>query len=155
MLDKIAETPIGDVDTRNLVRVKTKTPLLSVIKAMREGNRGAAVIEDNKGNLLGVFTERHLVSRVNHSSQAWHDISVDEVMFKDPKTIEESHYIREALALMSENKIRVLPIMDADNHTIGIVSIRDILTYIAEHFPAEFLNLPPDPEHEATDLFGG
>lgn len=155
MLDTIAETPISEVETRELVRVRTQTPLLSVVKAMREGNRGAAIVEDGAGNLLGIFTERHLVSWVDHSSDSWHDLSVDEVMFKNPKTIAESHFIREALKVMSEDKIRVLPIMNTENQVTGMVSIRDILAHIAAHFPADFLNLPPDPEHEATDLFGG
>lgn len=155
MFDKIAETPISEIKSRDPVRVKTKSPLLSVVMAMRDGNRGAAIIEDSAGNLLGIFTERHLITKLDHSSQLWHDISVDEVMDSNPKTIEASHYIREALSIMSGDRIRQLPILDPDEHVLGIVSIRDILSHIADHYPSEFLNLPPDPDHEATDLHGG
>ncbi|MBT7952042.1 MAG: CBS domain-containing protein [Gammaproteobacteria bacterium] len=155
MFDKIAETPIGDIQGRDPVRVKTKSPLLSVVLALREGGRGAAIVEDGAGKLLGIFTERHLITKLDHSSQSWHDISVDDVMDSNPKTIEASHYIREALSIMSGDRIRQLPILDPDDHALGIVSIRDILSHIAEHYPDEFLNLPPDPEHEASDLHGG
>ncbi len=155
MFDKIAETPIEDIKGREPVRVRTKSPLLSVVLAMRKGRRGAAIVEDNSRKIIGIFTERHLLTKVDHHSQAWLDLSVDEVMDREPKTIEESHYVREALAIMSDGRIRNLPIVDADNQLLGIVTIRDILTHVASCYPAEFLNLPPDPEHEATDLHGG
>ena len=155
MFDEISETPIKDIQSREPVRVKTKSPLLSVVLAMREGKRGAAIVEDSAGKIAGIFTERHLISEVDHSSQDWLDISVDEVMDPNPKTIEESHYLREALAIMSNDRFRNLPVIDADNCVSGILTIRDILTHVASQFPAEFLNLPPDPEHEATDLHGG
>ncbi|MFT5132394.1 MAG: CBS domain-containing protein [Gammaproteobacteria bacterium] len=154
MLDKIAETPIEDIQGREPVRVRTKSPLLSVVLAMREGRRGAAIVEDSAGKMVGIFTERLLITKVDHSSQAWLDQSVDEVMDPNPKTIEESHFIREGLAIMSGDRIRNLPIVDADKRVLGIVTIRDILKHVASHFPAEFLNLPPDPEHEASDRYG-
>jgi predicted transcriptional regulator len=155
MFDKIAETPIGDLNNREPVRVKTKSPLLSVVQAMKEGGRGAAIVEDSEKKIAGIFTERHLIAQIDHSSQAWQDMSVDEVMNRHPKIIEESHYLREALAIMSNDRIRQLPIVDSNDHVLGIVSIRDILAHVASYFPSEFLNLPPDPEHEATDLYGG
>ena len=155
MFDKIAETPIGDIRGREPVRVRTKSPLLSVVLAMREEKRGAAIVEDSAGNILGIFTERHLVTRLDHGSQAWHDLSVDEMMDRDPKTLEASHYLREALAIMANGRVRQLPIVDSDDHLVGIVSIRDILAFVADHYPSEFLNLPPDPDLEATDLHGG
>jgi CBS domain-containing protein len=155
MFDKITETPIEEIQGRKPVRVKSKTPLLSVVLAMKEGSRGAAIVEDNEGKLAGIFTERHLVTKVDHSSQAWLDQSVEEVMDPNPKTIEESHFIREGMAIMSGDRIRNLPIVDAENRVLGIVTIRDILAHVASHFPAEFLNLPPDPEHEASDRYGG
>ena len=155
MIDKIAETPIEDIKGREPVRVRSKSPLLSVVLAMRKGRRGAAIVEDSSRKLVGIFTERLLVTKIDHSSQAWLDMSVDEVMDRDPKTIEESHFVREALAIMSGDRIRNLPIVDSGNHVLGIVTIRDILKHVASCYPAEFLNLPPDPEHEATDLHGG
>ena len=84
-----SETPIEEIQGRKPVRVKSKTPLLSVALAMKEGSRGAAIVEDNEGKLAGIFTERHLVTKVDHSSQAWLDQSVDEVMDPNPKTIEK------------------------------------------------------------------
>ncbi len=155
MFDKIAETPIGDLNSREPVRVKTKSPLLSVVLAMKEGGRGAAIVEDKDKKITGIFTERHLLTQLDHSSQSWQDLSVDEVMDRYTKTIEESHYVREALAIMSSDRIRHLPIVDSDDHVLGIVTIRDILAHVASYFPSEFLNLPPDPEHEASDLYGG
>ena len=38
---------------------------------------------------------------------------------------------------------------------VGILSVRDIVRHIAEHYPKEFLNLPPDPQKEARARWGG
>ena len=155
MLDEIAATPIGDIENREPVRIKPDTPLRDVVTSLTEGNRGAAIVEDDKGCLLGIFTERHLMSDLDHSSLGWHDTLVQDVMDEDPPTIMASDDIRQTLAMMTEDKIRHLPIVDSNNRVTGVTSIRDILVHITGYFPEEFLNLPPDPDHEATDQWGG
>lgn len=155
MLDKIAATSIGVIECREPVRIGSNTILRDATSAMTEGNRGAAIIEDEDGRLLGIFTERHLMSALDHGSLDWHGRPVDEIMKQNPKTIMESQSIREALAIMTAGKIRYLPIVDSENRVKGIASIRDILVHVASYFPEEFLNLPPDPDLEATDQWGG
>jgi len=155
MSGKIPNTLIENINSREPVRVKAKTPLLAVVMAMKEGQRGAAIIEDNAGKIIGIFTERDLIAELDHSSQDWHDIPVDKIMIKNIKTIKVSHYIHEALAIMITCKFRHLPIVDSDNHVLGIVSIRDIIMYVASLYPQEFLNLPPDPGSVASDQYGG
>jgi hypothetical protein len=38
---------------------------------------------------------------------------------------------------------------------VGIVSIRDIISHIAHCYPKEFVNLPPSPDHEPSETWGG
>lgn len=155
MLQELAQTPVIEVQRREPVRVKASTSLIDVVTLVREHRRGAVVVEDDAGKLLGIFTESDLVSRVAHDNQDWHGKPVSDCMTKAPKTLSAKSSVASALALMQQHTFRNLPIVDEDNHVVGIISVRDILTHIAEHFPAEFINLPPSSKHEASGRWGG
>lgn len=155
MLAKIAATPIGDLPLRDPVRVGPDTALIDVVTALRERRRGAAIIEDAGGKILGIFTERDLMLRIEHSSHAWHRQPVKEVMTPDPRPVSVDEPLATALRRMKEGSFRRLPVVGKDGTLVGLLSIRDIVRYIAERFPAEFINLPPDPGHEAHHRWGG
>ena len=152
---KIPSTLIKNIKSREPVRIRERTPLLAVVMTMKKARRGAAVIEDNAGKLIGIITERDLISRINHGTLEWHSIPVNEIMARDPKTIKITQYLHEALGIMLASKFRHLPVVDSDNHVISIMSVRDIITYVASLYPQEFLNLPPDPNSEASGRYGG
>jgi len=46
---------------------------------------------------------------------------------------------------MSVGGYRHVPLVDPDGHPVGILSVKDIVDYLTEHFPREILNLPPEP----------
>jgi len=50
---------------------------------------------------------------------------------------------------MAQGGYRHIPIVDDQNHSVGIVSIRHIISYLIEHFPQEILTLPPVPIRNA------
>lgn len=153
-LAEIAKTRIGTIARRQPVRVTLTTTLGEVVAALREKGRGAVLVEE-LGRIVGIFSERDLMLRVDHADLAWSARRVDEVMTKEPRTIGENEPIEEALNIMLTGGHRHLPIVDAAGALVGIVSVRDILIHIVGFFPADFLNLPPDPEREASGLWGG
>lgn len=155
MPGKIPKTLIADINSREPVRVRAKTSLIDVVKAMSQAHRGAAIIEDNAEKIIGIITERDLMTRIDHSTNDWHEITVDQVMNGNPKTIKSSQYVHDALAVMIACRFRHLPVVDGDNRVLGIVSIRDIMMHVAKLYPKEFLNLPPRPASEASDRYGG
>ena len=155
MAGKIPRTAIANINSREPVRILAKTRLIEVAMQMKQALRGAAVIEDDNGTIIGIITERDLMTNIDHSSLAWHDIAVDEVMRANPKTIRASQYVHEALAIMITCRFRHLPVVDEDRHVLGIVSIRDIIMHVAKLYPQEFLNLPPNPANEAQGRYGG
>ena len=153
-LAEIAATAIDEVPHRLAVRVTPDTSLIEVVSQLREHRRGAVIVEDETG-IVGIFTERDVMKRIDHTDQAWHTMKVSEVMTASPKTIRTNQTISDAINAMMVGMFRHLPMVDADGKPAGIVSIRDILMHIVEFFPKEFVNLPPDPEHEANAPWGG
>lgn len=155
MLKEISKRPLSELQVREPVRVAQTTQLGEIVERMAKEKRGAVCVEDAGGKLVGIFTEHDAMVRLDHGSTAWRTMPVREVMIKNPKTLRSSSTVREALAMMTAGKFRRVPIVDDDGRAIGIVSVRNILAHVASFFPEEFLNLPPDPEHEASGQWGG
>ena len=153
-LAEIAATPIGTIVRRLPVRVTPETPLGEVVAALREKGRGAVLVEED-GRITGICSERDVMLRIDHGDPSWTARPVREVMTRAPRTIREDEQIEDALNTMLTGGHRHLPIVDAAGALLGIVSIRDILVHVVGFFPADFINLPPDPDHEASGVWGG
>jgi CBS domain-containing protein len=154
-LDQIAATRVMEMELRGVVRVKPETTLAEVVAAMVGAKRGAVLVEDPEGRLQGIFTERDLMMRVDHGDIRWREWPVSEVMTRQPAVLGIEGSIGEALRSMASGRWRHIPVVDADGRAQALVSIRDILEHFADRFPQEFLNLPPDPRHEASARWGG
>jgi CBS domain-containing protein len=144
----LALATVGDLAMRPHVRVDVATPLARVVDEMNARSRGAVLVEED-GALVGIFTERDLLSRVDHRSARWPDQPVRDVMTPHPMVVHREDSLAEALRRLNQGRRRHLPVVDARSAVLGMISIRDILSYIAGRFPEELMNLPPDPSHES------
>jgi len=66
-------------------------------------------------------------------------------MTTDPKTLDLDQTIRDAIELMQTGRYRNVPLVDDLGNLMGVVRQQDIISYLAESFPEELLNLPPRP----------
>lgn len=155
MIQEIAATLVSELTLRDPVRVQPDTELFTVVAKLREVRSGAALVEDDSGALAGIFTERDLMRRVDHKNFDWHKQPVSSVMSERPRTIKSDESLAGALESMGTGGFRHLPIVGDDQRALGLLSIRDILSYVVEHFPEEFINLPSDPDHEMSGRWGG
>ena len=155
MLEELAKTPISQIQLREPVRALETEPLFDVAVMMNMKRRGSVIVENSDGKLVGIFTERDFVARVDHSSDLWKTRPVKEFMTKEIETITPEKSVRVALGLMQKGGFRHLPVVDSERNVVGFLSIRDLLTHVAENFPKEFVNLPPAPSYEARHEWGG
>jgi CBS domain-containing protein len=153
MFEAIAKDRVSQVPSRAPVQVGPGERLGNVVTLMRNRRTGAALVVD-RDELIGIFTERDLLARVDHGSHAWRDRPVREVMTARPMIIREDDSVGEALRRIDVGKRRHLPVVRG-RAPIAIISVRDLLGYVARKFPAEFINLPPSPEREAREPWGG
>lgn len=152
-IEQIASMTMTQIPSREPVRVPPEARLGDVVATMRNLRQGAALVVED-GELVGIFTERDLLQRVDHKTLAWRDTPVKDVMTARPMIIREDDTVAEALRRIDVGKRRHLPIMRG-REPIAIVSVRDLLGYLASRFPADFINLPPTPEKEAREPYGG
>jgi CBS domain-containing protein len=143
----LAATSVGDLSLRPHARIDASASVGDAVDEMRVWRRGAVLVEDG-GALVGIFTERDLLNRVDHRDPRWAEVGVREVMTAHPVVTRAGASLAEALHSLIEGRRRHLPIVDEHGQVIGLLSIRDILAYVASRFPEEMINLPPDPDHE-------
>jgi CBS domain-containing protein len=67
-------------------------------------------------------------------------------MTRSPKTINRSDSIQNAIEVMEGGGYRHLPVLGDDAQPAGVLSVKDIVHYLVEYFPANVYNLPPTPD---------
>jgi CBS domain-containing protein len=144
----LASARVAELSPRPHARVGVDDAMWKVVAEMKTKGRGAVLVEDD-GALVGIFTERDLLNRVDYSDTLWSHVVVRDVMTPHPMVIRPDDSLSEALRRLIQGHRRHLPIVDDRGHVLGLISIRDILTHIAEQFPEEMMNLPPHPDHES------
>ena len=110
-----------------LVSGQVEQTVLEVTRMMVEHNIGAVpVLRD--GQLVGIFTERDLMSRAVATGRDMAKTLVSEVMTDDPMTIDANDSLETCLTLTRRHNFRHLPVCKA-GELRGIVSLRDILLH--------------------------
>ena len=101
--------------------------VFEVVKAMVSRNIGAVpVLRD--GRLVGIFSERDLMSRVVAEGLDPRTTQVDQVMTKDPLTVSPTESVENCMHLMRRHGFRHLPICDGQR-LVAVVSLRDVLLH--------------------------
>jgi len=100
------------------IDVMTKTP----------GRPGAAVMVDDSGQLLGIFTDGDLRRLIERSGDAL-DLTqpVDQLMGRSPRTVAADALIGEAIRLLREHAIDQVVAVDAVDHVAGLLDVQDLL----------------------------
>lgn len=111
------------------------SPSVTVFEALRllaDYEVGAMVVMD-KGRLVGVVSERDYTRKVALQGKNSKETTVAEIMTRDVITVTPRTGTRACMALMSQKKIRHLPVVDG-GQVLGMISIRDIMDdIIADH----------------------
>lgn len=109
------------------VSAGTDVSVLEVAKMMVEHNIGAVPILQEE-RLVGIFSERDLMSRVVAGGKDPARTAVREVMTEDPLTVEPTSDVATCMTLMRRHGFRHLPVCEGRDLK-GVVSLRDILLH--------------------------
>ncbi|HEV8545846.1 MAG TPA: CBS domain-containing protein [Candidatus Limnocylindrales bacterium] len=140
---------------REPVTVEPGTSLADCIAAIQRTGTGDSVfVTGPDGRLVGVLTERDIFGRIVGGDVDL-DQPVETMMTTRPHHLHLDETVRDAIDLMQTGRYRNLPLLDDEDHLIGVVRPQDILKYLAEAFPEELLNLPPRPHQLMGKAEGG
>jgi CBS domain-containing protein len=113
------------------------------VALMRQQAVGCVLVASGE-QLLGIFTERDLLRRVLAADQPL-TLPVCACMTCKPVVVHPKESISTTIRRMEEGGYRHLPVVDASGRPVGVLSVKRIVHYLAEHFPSTIYNQPPDP----------
>ena len=124
---------VSDILGKKGNAVYAATSDLTVYDALRlmgEKNIGALPVIDN-GQLKGIISERDYARKVVLRNRSSKEMKVSEIMTANVITVTADDTLEQCMQLMSDKRIRHLPVMD-NGQVIGILSISDIVTAVIE-----------------------
>ena len=127
------------------LNVTPQTSVAEAIRLMQEQRVGCVLVQE-ANRLVGIFTERDLLNKVLGSAQDLTQVRVEAVMTADPEALPIDAPLAFALNRMGEGGFRRLPLVDEAHRPVGMLSVKHIISYLAEFFPEAVLNLPPQAE---------
>jgi|SRR5436190_1875044 len=100
------------------------------IEEMCNRNIGGLLIVENE-KLTGIFTERDYARKLILKGKSSKDTLISELMTANPITVSPESTIEECMRIMSQKKIRHLPVVDHEK-LVGVISIGDVVRQIME-----------------------
>ncbi|MFB3844333.1 MAG: SIS domain-containing protein [Candidatus Cloacimonadaceae bacterium] len=132
--------PGGTIGKKLLLRVKdlmhsgNDLPLVSadqkmsaVIMEMTSKHLGCSAVIDNNGELIGMITDGDLRRQLQQKQTHLLKYTAADCMTKNPKFTHPEELAVNALNLMESNKITMLPVVDAQNHPVGMLHMHDLI----------------------------
>ena len=115
-----------------LWHVRPDDTVFGALQLLAQYEVGALMVMDG-GHLVGVFSERDYTRKIALQGRNSKETHVADIMTAHVVTVNPRTGTRECMALMSERKIRHLPVLDGST-VLGMISIRDIMDdIIASH----------------------
>jgi len=119
---KILAQKSGDV-----IRISGDATVFEAVKAMVEANVGAILVTgDDPNHIEGIFTERDYLRRIAVEGRTSRETLVRDVMTSPVIVVGPETTVEEAMALMTDRRIRHAPVVDGDQ-LAGMVSIGDLV----------------------------
>ena len=110
-----------------VVSVGAQDEVGAIARILAEARIGAVLVRDAGGDVLGIVSERDIVRCIAaHGAEAV-TLPAATLMTRALHTVTPATKVTEALALMTDRRVRHLPVMAADGTLAGMVSIGDLV----------------------------
>jgi signal-transduction protein with cAMP-binding, CBS, and nucleotidyltransferase domain len=118
-----------DTKGRHIISISPDASVLDAITLMADKSIGSLLVMDSDEKLLGIVTERDYARKVIVKGRSSRETRVSEIMTVDVMTAAMDNRVDQCMELMSNRKIRHLPVVDG-NRVIGLISIGDLVQAI-------------------------
>jgi CBS domain-containing protein len=125
------------------IRLPETASVHEAVQTMVARRQAGTLITDAEGRLIGIFTERDVLTRVLGRDLDPRTTPLSAVMTRNPDALSVRDRIAWAVHSMSVAGYRTVPLVDAERRPIGVVTVSDVIRWLADLFPEAVLNLPP------------
>ena len=136
------QDPISSLGLVSPLSVQIGTNLKNALKLLQQEKQNCLLIV-NDDSLSGILTERDILLKVTGKGYDMDLVTVDEFMTENPETLSPDDPIAYALNKMYIGGFRHVPIVNDSLIPVGLISISNIISTIADYFSREIINLPP------------
>ncbi len=109
-----------------IIRVLPEASIVEIIKILGERRIGAVLVMDGVGKLLGILSERDIISALARHGTAALEQAAASLMTQALWTISPEGSTADAMRIMTDHRVRHLPVIE-DGVLVGLVSIGDIV----------------------------
>ncbi len=106
--------------------VAPDTPVYKALQLMSEKNCGAVLVLHQE-TLVGILSERDYARKVILKGKSSKNTPVEEIMSQRVVCIQPDNTIDECMALMTDKRIRHLPVLKDEQTLVGLISIGDVV----------------------------
>jgi CBS domain-containing protein len=124
--------PVSVVLKQKGEQIWSIAPTASVYEAlsvMADKEIGSLLVIES-GKMVGLISERDYARKVILRGRSSRETRVDEIMTAPPITVDSNSSVDDAMRIMTENRVRHLPVIDDNAAVLGIVSIGDLVKWI-------------------------
>lgn len=124
---------ILDSKGRTVLTVTADTTVQQIIALLSSKKIGFLIVTDHEGKLAGVISERDIVHRFLSANRPAALVTAADIMTPDANvvTAQESDNIEHVMKVMTERKVRHLPVI-TEGMPAGVISIGDVIKFILE-----------------------
>jgi len=125
----LIEDPVGRLNPRTPVTIRPTTSVGEAIRMMLDSNVGALLVVGDDSRVVGIFSERDLLTKIAGLRDDYANRPVSEFMTRDPETVAPHHTLAFALHKMDCGGYRHVPVLE-NGHPVAMISVRDMLRHI-------------------------
>jgi CBS domain-containing protein len=125
----LLEDPVSVLQPRRPITVRPTATVREAIQTLLAHDIGALLVVDARGSLLGIFSERDLLTKVSGLREPWADLPVQQVMTPRPEAVTAEDTLAFALHKMDCGGYRHMPVV-REGVPVGVISVRDMLRHI-------------------------
>ena len=118
-----------DAKGRNLISISPDASVFEAIKLMADKSIGSLVVLDEEGKLVGIVTERDYARKVIVKGRSSKGTPVADIMTTDVLTAATDHSVNACMELMTEERVRHLPVVE-NGQVTAMISIGDLVLAI-------------------------
>jgi len=127
----LMEDKVSILSPKKPITIRSTTQLQSAMQLMLARDIGALLVTSDDGKLLGILSERDLLTKVAGVKTAFAQLPAGDFMTTNPETVEIGDTLNFALHKMDGGGYRHLPVLNR-GLPVGVISVRDIMRHIVQ-----------------------